>query len=246
MDAKTVRDNAYAMPIYRPAYTTGPVRFCDRETLTITYKTDPDALRRVVPSPLEIDEPLVNFEVVHMPDSSGLGDYFESGQVIPVVYDGKPGGYSHMMFLNNLAGLTEGREIFGFPKKWGHPKLEVQEDCVVGTLDYGKTRVATATMAYKYQPLDLNEIVQRMSASSNFLLKIIPHIDGTPRICELVDYEIRDVVMKGAWSGPGALSLAPHALAPLADLPVLEIVGATHEIMDMTIAYGKVIHDYLK
>jgi acetoacetate decarboxylase len=32
--------------------------------------------------------------------------------------------------------------------------------------------------------------------------------------------------MKGAWEGPAALSLAPHALAPVAELPVLEILRA--------------------
>jgi acetoacetate decarboxylase len=54
-----------------------------------------------------------------------------------------------------------------------------------------------------------------------FLLKIIPHVDGTPRICELIRYRLGNVDLKGAWSGPAALELYPHALAPLTDLPVL-------------------------
>ena len=36
-----------------------------------------------------------------------------------------------------------------------------------------------------------------------------------------------DVALKGAWTGPAALELHPHALAPLAELPVLEIVSGT-------------------
>ncbi len=60
-------------------------------------------------------------------------------------------------------------------------------------------------------------------AAPNFLLKIIPHVDGTARICELVEFYLEDVTVKGAWTGPAALSLNPHALAPVADLPVLEI-----------------------
>jgi acetoacetate decarboxylase len=51
--------------------------------------------------------------------------------------------------------------------------------------------------------------------------------------------------MKGAWSGPGALSYVPHALAPLADLPVLEVLKADHMVMDLTIRNGEVVHDYL-
>jgi acetoacetate decarboxylase len=30
--------------------------------------------------------------------------------------------------------------------------------------------------------------VKASLAEPNFLLKIIPHVDGTPRICELVEY----------------------------------------------------------
>jgi acetoacetate decarboxylase len=51
--------------------------------------------------------------------------------------------------------------------------------------------------------------------------------------------------VKGAWSGPAALSLAPHALAPVAELPVLEVVSASHLVADLTLGLGKVVHDYL-
>ena len=94
--------------------------------------------------------------------------------------------------------------------------------------------------------MDQAEIKRAMESSNNFLLKVIPHVDGSVRICELVKYSLTDIVMKGAWSGPGALSYVPHALAPLADLPVLEVLGANHMIMDLTIGRGEVIYDYLK
>jgi acetoacetate decarboxylase len=38
-----------------------------------------------------------------------------------------------------------------------------------------------------------------------------------PRICELVKYESTDVNLKGAWTGPAALTLSSHALASLAE-----------------------------
>ena len=50
--------------------------------------------------------------------------------------------------------------------------------------------------------------------------------EGLPR--EQLDLlSVEDVTLKGAWTGPAALSLMPHALAPVADLPVLEVVSAT-------------------
>jgi len=116
---------------------------------------------------------------------------------------------------------------------------------MVGTLDYGPVRVATGTMGYKHTAADRAAIKAALEAP-NFLLKIIPHVDGSPRICELVEYYLEDIELKGAWTGPGALDLHAHALAPVAELPVLEVLSATHIIADLTLGLGKVIYDYLR
>jgi acetoacetate decarboxylase len=81
MKESDVRARAFAMPLTSPAYPVGPYRFVNREYLIITYRTDPQKLRELVPEPLQIEEPLVKFEFIRMPDSTGFGDYTESGQV---------------------------------------------------------------------------------------------------------------------------------------------------------------------
>ncbi len=244
MRESEVRERAFAMPLTSPAYPPGPYRFVDREFLIITYRTDPEKLRAVVPEPLAVDAPLVRYEFIRMPNSTGFGDYTESGQVIPVTFQGRKGGYTHCMFLNDEPPIAGGRELWGFPKKLANPSLKTEIDMLVGMLDYGPVRVATATMGYKHRQADL-AAVKASLAAPNFLLKIIPHVDGTARICELVEYHLEDVQVKGAWTGPAALSLNPHALAPVAELPVLEVVSALHIVTDMTLGLGKVVHDYL-
>jgi acetoacetate decarboxylase len=239
MHEKQVLERAFAMPLTSPAYPPGPYRFVNREYLIITYRTDPAKLRAVVPEPLELDgrEALVKYEFIRMPDTNGFGDYTESGQVIPVSFRGRRGGYTHCMFLND--------ELWGFPKKLAQPTLRTEIDTLIGTLDYGPLRVATGTMGYKHREADLAQVKASLAAP-NFLLKIIPHVDGTPRICELVEYHLEDVAIKGAWTGPAALHLSPHALAPVAELPVLEIVSAIHILGDLTLGLGRVVHDYLR
>ena len=54
----------------------------------IEYLTDPDALRAVVPEPLAFSDPLVKFEFIRLPDTTGFGDFTECGQMIPVTYEG--------------------------------------------------------------------------------------------------------------------------------------------------------------
>jgi acetoacetate decarboxylase len=177
MREREVRERAFAMPLTSPAYPIGPYRFVNREYLIITYRTDPVKLRALVPEPLIPDGDTVKYEFIRMPDSTGFGDYTESGQVVPEI---------------DLAAVT-------------------------------------ASLA-----------------APNFLLKIIPHADGTARICELVEYSLEEITVKGAWTGPAALHLHPHALAPVAELPVLEVISGVHIIADLTLGLGKVAYDYLR
>lgn len=244
MTEDDVRRNAFSMPIHNPAFPPGPYRFIDREFLIITYRTDPDKLQAMVPAPLKVTEPIVKFEFINMPDSTGFGHYCESGQVIPVTLDGVAGGYVHSMYLNDHPPIAAGRELWGFPKKLGDPELRVHKDTLMGTLDYSDLRIATGTMGFKHQTLD-KDTVKKSLESPSFLLKIIPHVDGTPRICELVQYTLQDITIKGAWSGPAALELYSHALAPVADLPVLEVLSAVHILSDLTLPLGTVAYDYL-
>ena len=111
------------MPLTSPAFPIGPYRFVNREYLIITYRTDPRKLRELVPEPLQIDETLVKFEFIRMSDSTGFRDYTESGQVIPVTFQGRRGGYSHCMFLDDHPPIAGGRELWGLPKKLAKPTL---------------------------------------------------------------------------------------------------------------------------
>jgi acetoacetate decarboxylase len=56
---------------------------------------------------------------------------------------------------------------------------------------------------------------------------------------------LRDVTVLGAWAGPAALELRPHALAPVADLPVRRVVGARQVVANLTLDIGEVAFDYL-
>lgn len=232
-------------PLGAPAYPPGrPYRFTDREYLNITYRTDRDALCRVVPEPLTVAEPLVRFEVMRMPDVTGLGSFTESGQILRVEYEGEPADYLHAMYVDSLPSIASGREISAFPKKLGAPALRVDTDTLVGTLDYGSLRVATATMGYKHFPMDEADARAEIGQPT-YGLKILPGYGGEPRILELVRSRITDITIKGAWTGPARLQLFEHALAPLADLPVREVVAASHILTDLTLGRPSVVFDYL-
>ena len=245
MKLAKIRKKAFAMPLNDPAYPPGPYKFYNREFVVITYRTDADRLHEVVPEPLEVAGDTVAYEFIRMPDSTGFGDYTETGQVIPVRFKGELGAYTHAMYLDDDVPIAGGREIWGFPKKLASPQIAHEGDVVVCTLHYGTVLCVSATMGFKHREIDPAPLLKAL-ARPNFMIKIIPHVDCTPRICELVRYYMEDVTVKGAWAGPAAIQLFEHAMCDVARLPVREVVSAIHYITDLTLGLGEVVFDYLK
>lgn len=246
--------NLPSMPMASPSYPRGPYRFLDREYLIVTYESDPAAIRDALPEPLEPDgSNTVLYEFIRMPDSAGFGDYTESGVVIPAMFRGEHVNFTAQMYLDNEPPIAGGREIWGFPKKNANPRLSINHDTLTGILEYAGVVVAIATMGYKHQHV-LYDVGGRKQCSSASIvekmgktqvnLKLIPDVDGAPAIVQLVGYNLTDIQVKGGWSGPARLQLHAHVNAPVADLPVRKIIGGLHFIADLTLPYGRILHDY--
>ena len=62
------------------AYPLGPYRFIHRNYMIINYRTNPAKLPVLVPEPLQIDEPPMNYEFIRLPDSTGFCDGTAIGQ----------------------------------------------------------------------------------------------------------------------------------------------------------------------
>src|SRR5215471_3457926 len=125
------------------------------------------------------------------------------------------------------------------------PKSSHESETLVCTLHFGSVLCVSATMGYKHHELDREPLLKSL-AKPSFMIKIIPHVDCSPRICELVRYYLQDVTLKGAWRGPAALQLFEHAQCDVARLPVHEVVSASHYVTDLTLGLGEVVFDYLK
>ncbi len=245
-----------SMPIAGPSYPKGPYRFRNREYMIITYESDPEAIREAVPEPLEPDgSRQVLYEFIRMPDSTGFGDYTESGIVIPCTYRGEAVNFVAQMYLDCEPPISGGREIWGFPKKLADVSLQVNRDTLAGRLEYAGQAVAFASMAYKHENVicgsnaslecDPAPLVQKL-AKTQVNLKLIPDVDGSLAIAQLVAYNLADIHIHGGWHSPARLHLIPHVNAPVADLPVRKVLGGTHFVADLTLPYGRVLYDYLK
>jgi len=235
-----------SMPLQSPTYPRGPFRFFDRQYLTISYRTDPAAIRAALPEPLEPEGDVVAVQWLDLPDGEGFGAYAATAQTIPCTFAGRPCVFVSQMYVDNAPPLAGGREIWGYPMKFGRPKLAVRGDTLAGELEYAGMRVATGTMVYKHDEFRPDPArVGGLLARTQVTLKVIPDVDQRLAVAQLVAVEFEDVVVKGCWSGAARLELVANVNAPLADLPVLEAKGGLHAVTDLTLPYGRVLHDYL-
>lgn len=236
----------FSTPFDAPLVPTFPFTFRDVWILTTVYRTDVDAARRIVPAPLVCESGLVAVHVYQMNDTEWFGSYNESAVQVQVSLPGRldNGAYSPYLLLDHDGAIAAGREVYGQPKKYGEPRIEVRKDLVVGTVARNGIDVITTTMPYKIRAAGMTDLLGPFDFVRNVNFKVIPSADTSSGIRELTVRSLSDVVLHEAWSGPGTVELRPHALVPVHRLPVREVVGAFYWHCDFTLGPADVLHTY--
>ena len=237
------------MPTLRPSYPRGPWHYKDMHQLVVTYESTAEAVRAVLPRPLQPAEGnRVTIEWRRMTEVSGFGPYTEVGHSVACMFEGKPAIYVVQAFLDSESPTLAGREILGFPKRHAEPELKTVREVLTGTLSYGGVQVALATMPYREVDLSrrLTEIEQELQ-TTQLVLKLLPDVDNhTPKVAQLVRVNLYDVRLRGAWGGSAELFMVPHVGCPVAALPVVRVIEGRQHLWDMTLSDGEVVHDYLE
>ena len=240
-------DSIFETPFDSPLYPRFPMEMRDVEIMTVFYRTDIDAARRLIPAPLEITSDIVIIHMYHMHDADMFGDYYESAVQLPVTLPGTgvSGAYSPYLYLSSMGAVAVGREIYGQPKKGGEPRLEVRGDLFVGTVRRNGIEVITATMPYKARRAELSEMLEFGDFRSNINLKIINGVDGRIAIRQLTARRFENVRVHECWAGPATIELRPNAQAPVYRLPVRDMIAGFYWRTDFVLPWGEVLHDYL-
>ncbi|WP_309666396.1 acetoacetate decarboxylase [Tabrizicola sp.] len=236
----------FSTPLDAPMVPPFPFTFRNAEILTLTYRTDPAAIRALLPEPLVSTGDTVMIHVYKMTDTDWLGPYHEVNVMVGADLPGKAtGAYSPYLFLSSDIGVAHGRETHGQPKKLGNPKLDFRGDLIVGSLERNGIDVLTGTMPYKQTKAAVTDLSAIFPFATNLNLKAIDHIDGTPAIRQLTSRQLADVQVAECWRGPCTVELRPNAQAPLHRLPVLEMLDGFYWRATFTLVPGIILHDYL-
>jgi acetoacetate decarboxylase len=220
-----------------------------REVLIVTacYRTDPEAIRRLVPEPLAVTSDRVLIHIYRMTDTDWFGSYNESAVHVGVELSSanEKGAYSPYLFLDHDGAIAFGREVYGQPKKFGSPSIEVRQDLVVARVERNGIDIITITMPYKVERATISDIRSHLEFVTNINLKVIPSADGTSAIRQLTARELLDTRVHECWRSPVTVELRPNANAPVFRLPCLEPLEGFLWRCDFKLGPGRIIHNYL-
>lgn len=236
----------FSTPFDAPLVPTFPFMFRNAWILTAVYRTDVAAAQRVVPEPLVCESGLVAIHIYQMNDTEWFGRYNESAVQVQVTLPGEldSGAYSPYLLLDHDGAIAAGREVYGQPKKYGKPRIDIRQDLIVGTVKRNGIEVVTITTPYKTRRSSMAELLTPFDFVNNVNLKVVPSADTSDGIRELTVRRLTDVADHGVWQGPGTVELRPNAQVPVHTLPVREVLGAFYWNCDFTLGPARVLHDY--
>lgn len=186
------------------------------------WETDPDALAAVLPPPLKpAGRPLVrvNISKVDLPGHPlGAGSF-----AVAADHAGVDGWYPLVMPMTHERALTGGREVFGEPKKLGEVVVErkgprIRAWMARHGIPFVEVRGAVAGELPVPEP----------SRKTDFYFKFLPAVDGSGFDAgPVLVHCLRHEKVRRLERVTGDVVLRESRYDPVADLPVVKLVGIT-------------------
>lgn len=199
--------------------------FLDILTLAVTFETDPDVVRELLPPPLlPAGTPRVSVSVSHVRRSNCVGPFLGASVDIACTYAGEDGVYCLAMPMSTDTAVVFGRELYAEPKKLADITLDANEQ--------GRARGAVTRHGVTYMELrgNFEEPMTEFageSLSSHYYVKFMPSTDGRgfAHEPELIRVTHRGRTRRVA-RGTGTVTFRESVHDPLIDIPVLAVTGA--------------------
>jgi len=227
-----------------PFYKLEPYQFHQNEIFFITFKTDPEIIRALVPEPLKPigDEIQVAFNDLNLVSPFKV-KYMEVLMSIPVSLKERYGSYMPVLYLDAVEGIIPGREIAGFNKVGAEIQIEQSGGNVSINVFQMDTLIIEATfiLGEPFPPPEQPD-------GGTFNLKYIPSIidNAPPEVKQLTftKSETRETIEFRI--GQAHLNFYSSFYNPLGKIEIREItqVGYIKNSFDLT--EGEIVYDYLK
>ncbi len=198
--------------------------FMATRSLTVMFETTPEAVRALLPPPLEpTPEAVGSAWVGDIGNSNCVGPFMGAALYVRARYGDLVGDYCVTMPMSTTEAVTFGRELYGEPKKLAKIVFERQGEHVWGSAERNEIRYLSLRGR-----MEGGGPTGRHQAST-FHFKYLPRPDGSgfdhPPVLVHVATEVS---VQAAERGKGELVLRDSPHDPVADIPVTQVIGAVY------------------
>ena len=240
-------DGPFSFPWDAPLVPPFPIRFRNVSILTAAWRTDADAIARLLPPPLEPTGDVVLAHIYSMPDVEFVGPAHECNVMFGARFErgrrSVQGGYSSGLYLDSDVGVAHGREVHGQPKKIAALKLETRGDLIVGEVS------ATASRSSR-RPSHTSSGPPTCRHQSPLRLRREHQLQGDPAHRRDPRDQAADsapphrVVVHECWTGPSRSNSGPTRRRRCGGCQCSSRSRFFWRA-DFTLVAGRVLHDYL-
>ncbi len=192
--------------------------------LTVTFETTPDAIRALLPPPLEpTPEPLGAAWVGEIGNSNCVGPFMGTALYIRARYQNVTGSYCIAMPTSTPHSVTFGRELYGEPRKLAKIIFERQDEFVWGSAERNEVRFISLRGRMT------GSAVTGRHEMSTFHFKYALKPDGAGFDCPPALVQVTsDSEVATAERGRGELVFRDSPHDPVSDIPVKQIIEAIY------------------
>ena len=215
-------------------------QFPGSKMLGMMYATDPEAIARLLPPPLEpAAEPWALTYFCIFPDTNLGPGYHECALFIRCQYQGEVGNYCLSMPLEGSDDrIFNGRDIYGFPKRTASIHLSREGDTAEGWVERRGVRFAhvKAQLMTKMDEPPLK-------TGPNFLFKFMPRADLKPGFDGpvMLVRQRTEIKYHSFEMGSGEITFQRTPFDPWDEVPFKNAIGAYYFTGDTTMQPGEVL-----
>ena len=231
----------YTNPVIAPLYSKPPLIWRDTQVVMVQYEANLDAIRSVLPEPME---PWGN-NVITFTSWTPMGTQGACGEACVYVqakFKDYVGTYEPYLYVTTEVPLAAGREIWGFCKKLADINVHLEKEAAWGEVG----RLGTKIMRIQ-TTIDVPASNDDLPWGNGvFSIKNIPAAEeGEPALRQLVWTEGKVNNLPGRFfKGRGSVAHEHSDIDPLDILKPERIVAGYYGIIEMYLPLGKIVHRY--
>ncbi|MFX0054609.1 MAG: acetoacetate decarboxylase family protein [Promethearchaeota archaeon] len=205
------------------------------------FTTTEDAIRQVIPAPLEPGPILMaSAYVAEFHESNFCPPYNEAAVFLPVQYKGETGSYCISMPVDNDIAMLGGREIYGYPKKIAD-SITVERAgnnakgvCIRRGVPIVEIEVTLTDVMEERSPQGPHFLVKSILDERGLGVGMKPLLIRQQNRTELVKLEI----------GEGSVRFPESKYDPLHQIPIVDVMLVSYtEGATVTMPFGEIVEE---